>query len=65
MRQRDPPVPQPPTDFKKKPIVTETPIRQMNKSQVSVTSDLSVSKSQKSLSQGHSRVVLKSGNATL
>lgn len=40
-------------------------MRTMNKSQVSAASELSIGKSQKSLSQGHSQVKLKSGNQTL
>lgn len=64
MRQRDQGNP---NDFKKKIVAKDTPIQQMDKSRVSETSEMSMSlsKSQKSLSQGHSRVVLRSGNATV
>lgn len=64
MRQRDQGNP---ADFKKKVGTKDTPIQQMDKSRVSETSEMSMSlsRSQKSLSQGHSRVVLRSGNLSL
>jgi predicted peroxiredoxin len=50
---------------KKKQLGAETPIKKINRLQVSGVSEVSISKSMKSVSMGHSRVVLKSGNATL